>query len=223
MASPKDDASTDIEALVKKFAGDMTSECDKLRKARGEKAKKEAEKASKDPKAKKDDKKPTDPPLITFALDPSGVTKCRTPAEQAAQVVAGRSLVCWGAHMADKARHVIMKSDGKVTWEPKKAMGDDFDAFKKSWASTMSRHGLKNANGKDGWYEGDAFHLELADSKIARSDERVKACFEEYTRLSRKENKGKNEKFEKDYAKDLKPYLEKYTPKDEKEKGKEKR
>lgn len=220
MASQKDDASTDIEALTKKFAEDMSSECASLRKSRVEKAKKAAAKApaskdaQKDPK--KDPKKEAEPPVVSFVFDPSKATQARTPAEQAAQVVAGRSWVCWGAHMADKARHVMMKVDGKVSWDPKKALGEDFDEFKKIWAATMKRHGLKNAAGKDGWYEGDAFHLELSDSKIAKTDDRVKACFDEYARLSRQENKGKNDKFEKNYASDLKAYLEKYTPKEKK-------
>lgn len=219
MASEKDDASTDIEALTKSFADDMTSACADLRKASMDKAKKEAEKAAKDKKDEKtkdDKKKETEPPVITFALDPGKDTKSRSPAEQAAQVVAGRSWVCWGAHMADKARHVIMKVDGKINWDAKKTLGDDFDAFKKSWAEKLKKRGLKNANGGDGWFDGDAFHVEMADSKIAKTDKRVEACFEEYARLSRKEDKGKNEKFEKEYASDLKSYLEKYTPKEEK-------
>jgi hypothetical protein len=218
MASPKDDASTDIEALTKKFAEDMTSECASLRKKRLEQLKKEAKDPKKDPKAdpKKDPKKAAEPPEVSIVFDPSKATLARTPAEQAQQVVAGRSWVCWGAHMADKARHVMMKVDGKVSWDPKKALGDDFDAFKKAWASTMKKHGLKNAAGKDGWYDGDAFHLELSDSKIAKTDDRVKACFDEYARLSRQENKGKNDKFEKNYASDLKAYLEKYAPKEKK-------
>ena len=137
-------------------------------------------------------------------------------------MVASCSWVCWGAHMADKARHVVMKADGKVTWDAKKSLGADFETFKKLWAAVMSRHGLKNARGKDGWYDGDAFHLELSDSKIARTDERVKACLSEDARLSREQNKGRNEKFEKDYAKDLKPYLDKYPEKDD-DKKKEKK
>ena len=28
--------------------------------------------------------------------------------------------------MADKARHVVMKADGKINWDPKKTLGDDF-------------------------------------------------------------------------------------------------
>jgi hypothetical protein len=215
MASDKDDASTDIEALTKGFAADMTSACAALRKTRMDQAKKDADKGKKDDK-KKDDKKAADSPVVTFVFDPNPATKCRTPAEQAEQVVAGRSWVCWGAHMADKARHVLMKADGKVAWDAKKTMGEDFDAFKKKWAETMKAKGLKNANGGDGWYDGDAFHLEMADSKISKTDDRVNACLDEYARLSRKEGKGKNDKFEKDYASLLKDYLAKYDKEAEK-------
>ena len=197
MTSAKNDASTDIEALVKKFAIAMTIECAKLRKARSSALKK------KDPKS-------AEPAEVTFALDPNAATKSRTPAEQAQQLVANRSWVAWGAHMADKARHVIMKVDGKVNWDAKKSLGEDFEAFKKAWGATMSSHGLRNAAGKDGWFAGDAFHLELADSKMPKTDERVKACLEEYARLSRKEKKGRNEKFEKDYARLLEPYIAEY-------------
>jgi hypothetical protein len=202
----KDDASTDIEPLTKAFAADMTEACAALRKASMAKGKKGDDK-------KDDKKKAAEPPVVTFALDPSKATKGRTPAEQAEQVVANRSWVAWGAHMADKARHVLMKADGKVTWDPKKTMGDDFDAFKKKWADAMKSNGLKNYKGADGWGEGDAFHLELSDSKMAKTDARVVACLDEYARLSRQENKGKNEKFEKDYAKLLAPYLAKYEKK----------
>jgi len=207
MAADKDDASTEIEPLTKAFAVDMTVACAALRKARVETLKKAADKG-----AKKDPKKSAEPPVVTFVFDPNPATKGRTPTEQAEQVVAGRSWVCWGAHMADKARHVLMKADGKVVWDAKKTMDEDFDAFKKKWGEAMKSQGLKNAKGQDGWYDGDAFHLEMADSKIAKTDERVKACLDEYARLSRKENKGKNEKFEKDYAALLRPYLAKYEP-----------
>jgi hypothetical protein len=208
MANPKDDASTDIESLVKNFAKDMDKACADLRKARMDKAKKEADKKKDD--KKKSDKKPDDPPVVTFSLSQNPSSKSRTPAEQAAEVAAGRSWVCWGAHMADKARHVIMKADGKVTWDPKKTMGDDFDEFKKKWAEAMKRNGLKNAKGGDGWFEGDEFHLELPDSKIDKTDQRVAACFEEYAKLTRKDGKPKNDKFEKDYAKDLEKYVAPY-------------
>jgi hypothetical protein len=115
--------------------------------------------------------------------------------------------------VADKARHVIMKADGKVTWEPQKTMGDDFDAFKKQWADAMKSQGLKNYKGADGWGAGGEFHLELSDSKMAKTDERMAACLHEYARLSCQDGEGKNEKFEKDCAKLLAPYLAKYEKK----------
>ncbi len=109
--------------------------------------------------------------------------------------------------MADKARHVIMKVDGKTSWDPKKTFGEQFSAFKKAWGAAMKSNDLKNAKGGDGWYDGDSFHLELADSKIAKTDARVDACFEEYVRLTRNMGWNKNEKFEKAYAKELMPFI----------------
>jgi hypothetical protein len=209
MASAKDDDSTGIESLVKAFAKDMNEACAKLRKARMDKAKKEADKKN---DKKKSDKTSDDPPVVTFALDTSRVTKSRTPAEQAEQVVRGglNSTVCWGAHMADKAMHVVMKVDGTVNWDPKKTMAEDFVAFKKKWAEAMKSKGLKNFEGGDGWGEGDAFHLELSDSRIAHTDDRVVACLKEYAKLTRKDGKNKNDEFEKKYAKELKKYLDPY-------------
>jgi uncharacterized membrane protein YccC len=90
MAGARDDDSTDIEAVVRKFADTITDACADLRKARQAQLKKEAAKVANDGKASKD-KPPADPAEITFALDPSSATKSRTPAEQAAQVAAGRS------------------------------------------------------------------------------------------------------------------------------------
>lgn len=200
MPNAKDDDSTDIESLVPKFAKDMSSECASLRKARIDKQKKVA--------GKKDDKK--EPPTVTFVMSTNSVSKGRTPAVQAEQVVAGKSWVCWSAHMADTARHVIMKADGKVTWDAKKTMGEDWDAFKKTWSDVMKRHGLKNFKGADGWGDGDEFHLEIAESKVSRTDERAKACLDEYAKMTRQDGKTKNDKFEKDYAKLLKEYIAKY-------------
>ena len=110
----KDDSSTEIEPLTKAFAADTTSACAALRKTRLGTLKKAGDKAKKDPK------KPAEPPVVTFVFDSNPATKGRTPTEQAEQVVAGRSWVCWGAHMADKAPHVLMKADGKVVWTPGK-------------------------------------------------------------------------------------------------------
>ena len=121
--------------------------------------------------------------------------------------------------MADKARHVMMKVDGKVSWSPKPAFGDDFDAFKKKWGEVMKKHGLKNAAGKDGWPTWDEFHLELPASKIGRSDSRAKACLDEYARLTRIDGKKKNTSFESKYGKLLKSAIEKYEKQAKKKAG----
>jgi hypothetical protein len=196
----KDDASTDIEKRTKSFMADMTKACAKLREARL--VANESEKSG--------DKKSADPPVITFAFDPNQVTKFRTPAEQARELVDGNTDVCWSSHMADKARHVIMKADGKLTWKPKPTMGKDFDAFKKAWATAMRSNGLKNAKGTDGWYDRDAFHFELPASKLRKSDERAKACLQEYVRLTREAGEEKNETFEDKHPRELAPFLKKY-------------
>jgi len=195
MGGVKDDASTDIESLVTKFATDMSkSATDLLKKG-------PAKDGKSDPKSSK-------PVTVKFSLGASKNSKSRTPAEQAADVAAGTSWACWGAHMADKARDMIMKVDGKVSWDPKKVFGQDFAEFKKEWAAAMKNYGLKNYKGQDGWGHGDEFHLELPNAKIAKTDERVKACLQEYIRLTHEGGKPKNTKFEETNRALLKPYID---------------
>jgi hypothetical protein len=203
MGDPKDDASTDIDTVAGKFAKDVTAEAEKLRKARLDAQKKAGGDAKKQPAV----------PVVTFSVGASKTSKSRTPKEQAELLSGGSTQVCWSAHMADKARDLIMKVDGKVSWEPKDAFDDDFDTFKKKWGEAMKKNGLKNAGGGDGWPSWDEFHVELPDSKVAQSDARATACIAEYARLTREEGKKQNPKFEKDYAKLLEPYLAKYEKK----------
>jgi hypothetical protein len=207
MAEAKNDSSTDIETKVKAFAKDMTAEAAKIREARL-KAKSNGADAS--AKKGKKGKKDADPPVVTFSMSGNKVSKSRTPAEQAKEVSSGKSYVCWSSHMADKARHVLMKVDGKASWDAKAAFGDDFSDFKKKWGEVMKKHSLKNAAGKDGWPSWDEFHLELDNSKMKRTHERAKACLDEYAKLTRKDGKSKNKKFEEKYSKNLKAYIEKY-------------
>jgi len=177
--SDADDASTDIESKVKAFAKDINAETAKLLKGVKNRAKKQK--------------------TVVFSMARSKVSKSRTPKEQAKLLTEGSTQVCWSAHMADKARHVTMKVDGKLSWDAKEALGDKFDAFRKAWGRIMKKHDLKNAAGRDGWPGWDQFHLELDNAKIKRTDSRAAACVEEYVRLTRKENKPKNAKFEKKY------------------------
>jgi hypothetical protein len=112
--------------------------------------------------------------------------------------------------MADCARHVIMKVEGKVEWNADFVFWSNFDAFKRSWATLMVRHGLVNFKGSPDWGEGDAFHFELPASKIDPGDKRAKACLEEYARLTRQEGKKKNVAFEKEHEPLLKPHFKKF-------------
>ena len=209
MADPKTDASTDIEDKVKTFAKDLTTWSEKWLKDKQKASEKEKDKKAADKKKKKEKEVET----IAFSMSNNKDSKSRTPAEQANEVVKGASYVCWSSHMGDKVRHILMKINGKVSWEPKDAYGDDIGEFEKKWGELMKTHGLKNAKGGDGWSSWDGFHLELPDSKMSTGDKQAQACLDEYARLTREEGKSKNDTFEKDYEKLLKPFFEKYEKK----------
>jgi hypothetical protein len=206
----KDDASTEIVRLTQSFAEDMTKACAKLRKARMETMAVDEKKGDK----KDDKKKTTEPPVVTFVMEKTPITQFRTPADQADLLTKpNKTSVCWSAHMADKARHVLMMANGVPSWAPQKIMGEDFDVFKKKWAEAMKSNGLENAAGKNGWYPKDAFHLEIPDSKVPYTDERAAACMVEYARLTREKGKPQNNEFEKEHGPKLAPYLKMYEKK----------
>ena len=150
------------------------------------------------------------PKEVEFTLSKAPMTGVRTPQEQAKEVGDGKSWVCWGAHMADKARDIIMKVDGKASFDAKKTFGDSFADFKKAWGDAMKSNGLKNYKAGDGWAEGDSFHLELPDARMPKTDERVQACLVEYVKLTHAAGKPANDRFEKDKgtAALLKPLIE---------------
>jgi hypothetical protein len=84
----KDDASTEIVRLTLSFAEDMTKACAKLRKARMETMAADEKKGD-----KKDNKKKTaEPPVVTFELEDTPITKSRTPEEQARQLVLKKAM-----------------------------------------------------------------------------------------------------------------------------------
>lgn len=202
MADPKKDAATDIETNVKAFCKTINTDLKKWRD-----------------KIKKDDPEGFGGvntcginymAEVTFKLSKGKDSNVRTPAEQALQVAKSKSWVCWGAHMSDKARHVLMTADGSVSWEPKTVFHKYFAEFKKKWGAAMKKHNLLNYAAKDGYGEGDAFHLELVAAKIDRGDKRAKSCLEEYVRLTRDGGYKENKSFEKSYKKMLEPYVKKY-------------
>ena len=179
MSDAKNDASTDVESKVNDFAKDLTTWSEKWLKDK----QKAGEKKKDDTKAAdKKKKKENEVESIAFSMSNNKDSKSRTPAEQANEVVKGASYVCWSSHMGEKARHVLMKVNGKVSWEPKEAFGDEIGEFEKKWGELMKTHGLKNAKGGDGWSSWDGFHLELPESKMSTSDKQAQACLDEYAR-----------------------------------------
>jgi hypothetical protein len=162
--------------------------------------------------AKKDNKKPEELPELKVKVSDQAVTKVRKPKEQAEQIVKGVSWTCSGAHMSDNARHVDLSKAGKYVVAPSKDLTpDEFKAFKDAWNAAMKANGLLNYKGKDGYDEGDAYHLELPDAKLPINDKRVQECLEEYADMTRSNGKKKNLAFEKDSA--IKKWLDDWEKK----------
>jgi hypothetical protein len=165
--------------------------------------------------AKKDNKKPEELPELKVKVSNQAVTKVRKPKEQAEQIVKGVSWTCSSAHMSDNARHVDLSKDGKYVVAPSKDLSaDEFKTFKDAWNAAMKANGLLNYKAKDGYDEGDAYHLELPDAKLPVSDKRVQECLEEYADMTRNDGKKKNVAFEKDST--IKKWLDDWEKKNKK-------
>ncbi len=149
-------------------------------------------------------------PGVTFAVSPNRSSSFRTPAEQAQEVVARRSHVCWGAHMSDKARHILPRVDGRAITdgdEFERLLGSHLSGFTTLWASELRFNGLRDAGGGTTWFKSeklhDQLHVELPDAKIDQTNARAEACVDEYARLLQVEGKSQNHAFENA----LKPHL----------------
>lgn len=196
----KNDASSNIDTLVDAFTKDITDWVAKFRK----------EKTDKDGK--------TAVPNASFKVGPAKYgNQMRTPGQQAQKIVEINSWVCWGAHMADKARDILMWIDGKYdpNLTPDAAFGDYFGDFKKAWMDLRKSRGLLSgdAGNPEGWFGKDPFHVEVPDARIPNTDARVDECIKEYVRLAYVDKTGKvNGDFEGTCEKDgtLKPILQKY-------------
>ena len=153
-------------------------------------------------------------PTVTFAVN-KGNTKLHSPQDKAEGLSAGRTQVCWSAHMVDKARHINTKVNGKtVNHTVKTALGVYHADYAKHWAAGLKTAKLRNWDNGLTWAEGDPPHVELPNSKIADfTDDLVKQCLTHYAKITRKDGKKKNTDFEKKYAKELAPYLKKYATK----------
>jgi hypothetical protein len=129
-------------------------------------------------------------PHLAVVVSPNLSSAYRTPADQALQVVNHRSHVCWGAHMSNKARHVLPKVDGVAFTDGKRfaaALGQNFPEFVTLWKKTLRTCGLRDASGGQDWYTtpefSDELHIELPGAKLPQTDPQVIACVDEYIRL----------------------------------------
>jgi len=184
----------DIETLCKKMVSDANAQLDKYEKQ----------------EIKKGVKKPNSMRLFLSEYDKS---KSRTPEDQAKEVLAGRSWTCNSSHLADAARHVGLKLNGKVTFDLKKLQRDskdDYDKFVEVYGEAMKKQGLRNFKGGANFdpLGADPFHMELKDSRLPENDPRVQKCLLTYAQATRDDGQRKNDKFENEGY--VKKFMEEY-------------
>jgi hypothetical protein len=154
-------------------------------------------------------KKPNSMRTFLSANATSGKRDAKTQAEE---VLAGRSWTCNSSHVADAARHVGPRLNGK----PLTSMGalkkatskEDYDKFVEIYGAAMQKQGLRNYRKGEGFLHAskDPLHMELLDSRLPDGDSQVRECerlVEEarlaYANATRVEGKTKNQKFERNH------------------------
>jgi hypothetical protein len=142
-------------------------------------------------------------PTLGFVVSRYRFSSFRTPVEQAAEVVANRSKVCWGAHMSNMARHIIPSIDGHAFTDGdrfERALGPHLPWFVAIWTNTLRSCGLRDAGGGTSWFKEpglhDQLHVELPGAKIPQTDARATACVIEYVRLVNNHQGKRNKDFE---------------------------
>lgn len=189
----------DIETVCKRMVADANSQLEKYEKEQ----------------IKKGVKKPAS--MRTF-LSQYEKSKSRTGEEQAQEVLAGRSWTCNSSHMADAARHVGPRLNGKNYAEMKsfkKALSqEDYDCFVEIFGNAMKKQGLMNYKGTAGFLpdSADPLHMELKDSRLSGNHPEVEKCREAYAKATREDGKPKNDAFEKAEAKWLGAYDKAHPP-----------
>jgi hypothetical protein len=187
----------DIDTVCKRMVADANAQLDKYEKAQ----------------IKSGVKKPNSMRTFLSGNPTSGV---RTPEQQAAEVLAGRSWTCNSSHVADAARHVGPVLNGKKLTEMsplKKAVSEeDYKKFVEVYADAMKKQGLRNFDHGPNFLPSsqDPLHMELKDSRLPENDPRIETCRLIYAKATREDGKGKNAKFEKDNQKWLDDYDKKH-------------
>ena len=187
MAGPADSSATPIGKYAKAFARKMTQAAAGLLRGGG------------------------DVPEVIFRLDPTPDPDARTPAEQAARIVAGQSAECWSVAMADASRAIVMRVSGRNRARRGAAeavFAAQFDDFRKEWGVALKTSYLRNAAGRAAWRPRDPWRVHLLAAKIPGAAARAHACLEEYVSLTREQGQKKNTAFEAAYAAQLKPLID---------------
>jgi hypothetical protein len=137
--------------------------------------------------------------FVSISVGPGG--KSRTPEEQASFLLKGTSWTANSSHMADGAKHILVKEGGIVTWKMNELQKHDkaaFDVMVKTWNGAMKTQNLRNYKGGKAFdYNGsDPLHMELPSSRLPDNDPRVIKTLEIYAKATRLEGKFKNIPFE---------------------------
>ena len=180
----------DIETVCKRMVADANSQLEKYEKDQ----------------IKAGNKNPAS--MRTF-LSKNPTSGKRTAKTQAEEVLAGRSWTCNSSHVADAARHVGPKLNGKPfsSMAPlKKAVSaEDYKRFVEIYAAAMQKQGLRNfSKGADFLPDSkDPLHMELSDSRLPANDPAVLECQrlveegrEAYAKATRVDGEPKDKKFE---------------------------
>jgi len=194
MADHLNDASTDVDKRCKVFIKAFESECVQLHKET-----KKIIRAHVAAGGKRAKSQPY-PEGMKAKISPNKKGHFRTPKQQAVSLTE-KSHTCWGAHMSDLARHILVKGDSGFVAGLKHVTKDKWhqELFKEAWGRAMKKAKLVNWLDKPGYGEGDEFHLQIegAYKRTPLALKREAACVEEYLRLTRVKGKKINTSFEK--------------------------
>jgi hypothetical protein len=138
---------------------------------------------------------------ISIALSLGKGGQSRAPEEQAEYLLKGTSWTANSSHMADGAKHILVREGPTVTWKLNQLHAKEKAAFEvmvKAWNAAMKTHDLRNYKGGPQFdYKGsDPLHMELPHSRLHDNDPRVIKTLEIYAKATRHEGKAKNVEYE---------------------------
>jgi hypothetical protein len=127
--------------------------------------------------------------------------KSRTPEQQASYLLKHTSWTANSAHMADGAKHILVRQGGAVQWKLNEVKHKDQVAFGimvKAWNEAMKTQNLRNYRGGQTFDHpgSDPLHMELPNSRLRDDDPRVVKTLEIYAKATRVDGHPRNMAFE---------------------------